>query len=146
VVTVWRIEAALGAVMALLVGGGATALLVRFDVPRWLSVLPLAAVLLYSAVNLIVIPRLRWQSWRFAIGEREIELRHGIWWQTWTRIPIARVQHVDTRRGPVERRYGLASIVVYTAAGARLIPGLAIEVAEASRDRIATLANVRDDV
>ena len=83
---------------------------------------------------------------RQALGEREIELRHGIWWQSWVRIPMMRIQHVDTRRGPLDRRYGLANLVLYTAAGSRQIPGLAIEVAEESRNRIAQLANVRDDV
>jgi membrane protein YdbS with pleckstrin-like domain len=146
VVTVWRIEGALGSLVALLAGGGLSALLVVLDVPLYLAALPVVAAAIYAAIMLAVVPGRRWTSWRYAIGEAEIELRHGIWWQTWTRIPMARVQHVDTRRGPLERRYGLASIVVYTAAGARQIPGLAIETAEASRDRIATLANVRDDV
>lgn len=146
VATIWRIEAAISAAVAMALGIGATALLLRLDVPVVPAVLPTVAALIHALVSLIVIPGRRWKSWRYAIGDDEIELRHGIWWQTWTRIPMARVQHVDTRRGPLERRYGLASIVVYTAAGARLIPGLAIETAEASRDRIATLANVRDDV
>src|SRR5262249_51444663 len=118
----------------------------RFDLHVALSVVPVVLALLYGLVNIVILPRRRWRSWRYAIGETEIELRHGIWWQTWTRIPMARVQHVDTRRGPLERRYGLASVVVYTAAGSRQIPGLAIEVAEESRDRVARLANVRDDV
>lgn len=146
VVTVWRIEAAFSAMMSLAFGGGISALLVWQDVNPIISALPLIVALLYAAIGLIVIPSRQWRSWRYAIGDLEIELRHGIWWQTWTRIPMARVQHVDTRRGPLERRYGLASLVVYTAAGARLIPGLAIETAETSRDKIAALANVRDDV
>lgn len=146
VVAVWRLEAVLGSAVALVLSGGAAALLFQLDVPGALAVAPVIAALVYALVNIAIIPGRRFKSWRYAIGEREIELRNGIWWQTWTRIPIARIQHVDTRRGPLERRSGLASIVVYTAAGARLVPGLAIETAEASRDRIAMLANVRDDV
>lgn len=145
-VTVWRIEAAIESTVALLIGVAAAVLLLRLDVHGALSLIPVAMALLFGLVNLVILPWRRWKSWRYAIGDAEIELRHGIWWQTWTRIPMARVQHVDTRRGPLERRYGLASLVVYTAAGARQIPGLAIEIAEQSRDRIAVLANVRDDV
>lgn len=146
VVTVWRIEAAIESAAALVVAAFVLGLLLRLGVSAPLAVLPLIAALLFGIVNCAVLPSRRWKSWQYAIDEAEIELRHGLWWQTWTRIPIARVQHVDTRRGPLERRYGLASLVVYTAAGARLIPGLAIEIAERSRDRIAALANVRDDV
>ena len=145
-VKVWRIEAAIESTVALLIGAAATILLLRLDVHVALSSLPVVFALLYGVINVVLLPWRRWKSWRYAIGNTEIELRHGIWWQTWTRIPMARVQHVDTRRGPLERRFGLASLVVYTAAGSRQIPGLAIEVAEEGRDRIARLANVRDDV
>ena len=40
-------------------------------------------------------------------------------WQLETRIPISRVQHLDLRRGPLERRAGLATLIVHTA-GTRL--------------------------
>jgi len=69
-----------------------------------------------------------------------------VWTITRVRVPMARIQHVDIRRGPLERRYGLATVVLFTAAGAHAIPGLALEVADQLRDRIAALANTRDDV
>jgi membrane protein YdbS with pleckstrin-like domain len=146
VVSVWRIEAVIESAIALAVGAGASVLLWKLDVLVWLAALPVVAALLYGVIDIGIVPKRKWRSWRYAIGDAEIELRHGIWWQTWTLVPMARIQHVDTRRGPLERRYGLASLVVYTAAGSRHIPGLSIEVAERSRDRIAVLANVRDDV
>ena len=59
---------------------------------------------------------------------------------------MARIQHVDTTRSPLQRRYGLASVILYTAAGANEIPALADPVAESVRFRIAALANTRDDV
>lgn len=145
-VTVWRIEAVFDAAIALVFGGGATVALWYFDAMRVVAVLPALAAVLVAVGVVIVMPERQWRSWRYSIGEREIELRHGIWWQTWVRIPMMRVQHVDTRRGPLDRRYGLANLVLYTAAGSRQIPGLAVEIAEQSRDRIAALANVRDDV
>jgi membrane protein YdbS with pleckstrin-like domain len=145
-VKAWRLEAVLDSAIALVLGGGASFALWRFGLHPGLAVLPVAAALIFAIANIGIRPERRWRSWRYAIGDVEIELRHGIWWQTWTRIPMARIQHVDTRRGPLDRRYGLANLVLYTAAGARQIPGLSIEVAEQSRDRIAALANVRDDV
>lgn len=145
-VTVWRIEGAIDGAVALALGAGATAGLYLLDVRVAVAAIPLVLAIIFSAVSILVLPERQWRSWRYAIGEREIELRHGIWWQSWVRIPMMRVQHVDTRRGPLDRRYGLANLVLYTAAGSRQIPGLAIEIAETSRDRIAQLANVRDDV
>lgn len=145
-VNVWRIEALFDAGLALVFGAGATIALRFFDAPLALALLPALLALLFAVVSVVILPERQWRSWRYAIGDQEIELRHGIWWQTWVRIPMARIQHVDSRRGPLERRYGLANLVVYTAAGSRQIPGLSIEVAERSRDHIAMLANVRDDV
>jgi membrane protein YdbS with pleckstrin-like domain len=145
-VSVWRIEALFDSGLALVFGIGSTIALWYFDVTRWIAIVPALLALFFAIVNIAILPERQWRSWRYVIGEREIELRHGIWWQTWVRIPVARVQHVDTRRGPLDRRYGLANLVLYTAAGSRQIPGLALDVAERSRDHIARLANVRDDV
>ena len=145
-VTVWRIEGAIDGAVALALGAGAAVGLYLLDVPVWIAAVPALVALVFAAVSILVLPERQWRSWRYAIGEREIELRHGIWWQSWVRIPMMRVQHVDTRRGPLDRRYGLANLVLYTAAGSRQIPGLSIAIAEQSRDRIAALANVRDDV
>lgn len=145
-VGVWRLAALLESGVALVVAAGVAAALWWLDLSIVFVVLPVVAALAFALIAVGVVPGRRWRSWRYAITDAEIELRHGIWWQTWTRIPMARVQHVDTRRGPLERRYGLADLVLYTAAGARQIPGLSIDVAEQSRDRIAVLANVRDDV
>ena len=40
--------------------------------------------------------------------------------------PLSRIQTVDTRRGPLEQRFGLATVVVTTASakGAVTMPGL----------------------
>jgi membrane protein YdbS with pleckstrin-like domain len=38
-----------------------------------------------------------------------------MWWRE-TRVPTSRVQHVDIKHGPLERRFGLATLVVHTAA------------------------------
>ena len=99
-----------------------------------------------SAVGVWPYPDLLWRQWRYEIGDVEVDIQRG--WLTTTRtlIPMARIQHVDTTRSPLQRRYGLASVVLYTAAGSNEIPALADAVAESVRYRIAALANTRDDV
>ncbi len=60
-------------------------------------------------------------------------------WQIVTHVPRSRVQHTDVSQGPLERRYGLGTLVVYTAGTnhARVaLPGLAHEVARALRDEL----------
>lgn len=145
-VMVWRVEGAIDGAIALVLAIGLAIALAFAGVAIPVAAIPVVVAIVFAALAIVVLPERQWRSWRYAIDEREIELRHGIWWQSWVRIPMMRVQHVDTRRGPLDRRYGIANLVLYTAAGSRQIPGLAIEVAEESRNRIAALANVRDDV
>jgi membrane protein YdbS with pleckstrin-like domain len=115
-----------------------------FDM-RWVWAVA-GATLLLAILNAWLSPALRYRYWHYEIRPDEADLQHG--WLTRTRqlVPMARIQHVDTRSGPLDRRFGLASVVLYTAAGAALIPALAVDVAAEVRDRIATLANIHDDL
>lgn len=58
--------------------------------------------------------RLRHQRWR--LDAEGLWLRTGRLWQRETRVPASRVQHVDLKHGPLERRFRLATLVVHTAA------------------------------
>jgi membrane protein YdbS with pleckstrin-like domain len=61
----------------------------------------------------------------------------------------SRVQHVDTRQGPIERALGLATVVVFTAGtvGAMVaIPGLRPGDADLLRDRLVALSGSGDAV
>lgn len=58
--------------------------------------------------------RLRYQRW--TLDEAGLWLRQGRMWWRETRVPLSRVQHVDLKHGPLERRFGLATLVVHTAA------------------------------
>ena len=63
-----------------------------------------------------------------------------------TLVPMARVQHVDTRRGVLEQSLGVATVVFHTAAGTNAIPALLAREATEVRDRIATLARTPDEL
>jgi uncharacterized protein len=39
----------------------------------------------------------------------------GVWWRSETFVPRARVQHTEVQQGPIARRYGMASLKVFTA-------------------------------
>lgn len=98
------------------------------------------------AVGVIAVPELRWSRWRYEVRDEEIDLRHGTVTITRTLIPMLRVQHVDTTRGPLDQLLGLATVVVHTAAGRTTIPALDAEYAGRLRDQIATLARTADEL
>ncbi len=146
--TLWRISGVLNVMplIAALIGGLWFIRWLDLDVP-W--TLPLVGAFVLGVVPLVLaltLPGLIWRRWRYEIRDDEVDLQRGLVTVTRTLTPMARIQHVDTRRGPLQRRFGLASVILYTAAGASEIPALADEVAATVRDRIAALANVHDDL
>ena len=95
------------------------------------------------AVLLGVHALLRYRVWGFDVEEDALFLRRGVLTSVETAVPYVRVQHVDTRRSPLERLAGLSSVVVYTA-GSRgadvTIPGLRPERARELREQLRALA------
>lgn len=55
----------------------------------------------------------RHTAWRLA--PEGLEIRRGVLWRKVINIPRTRVQHTDVAQGPLERSYGLGTLVVYTA-------------------------------
>ncbi|WP_406672525.1 PH domain-containing protein [Natronospira sp.] len=54
----------------------------------------------------------------WAVRERDLVERHGVVWRREVVLPIARIQHVETASGPVERWFGLMRLQCFTAGGA----------------------------
>lgn len=100
----------------------------------------LAAVLFAAQVGwTLVSAPLGHRVWRFSIDDRLLVARYGIIIRQEKVIPTNRLQHVDLVRGPIERLFGLATLVVHTAgteAVAFRLPGLALDRAQDLRDRI----------
>lgn len=100
-----------------------------------------------AGLVIFFIPEIRWQRWSYQVDEHEIDLQSGILIITRTLVPVKRVQHVDTRQGPILRSYGLADVTISTAATTHRIPALEEETAEAVRDRISKFARLaKEDV
>jgi uncharacterized protein len=66
-------------------------------------------------------------------------LRRGVWWRKESFVPRARIQHTDVDEGPIARRFGIATLKVFTA-GSEVseleVEGLAKADALALRDRL----------
>lgn len=78
------------------------------------------AVLLVLFVTLgAIYGRARAKRVRWRLDRRGLQVSRGLIWQGEVLVPRSRVQHLDIERGPIERRFGLASLVVHTA-GTRL--------------------------
>lgn len=107
--------------------------------PVWAPAVAAGVFLVLGVVHAI----LRYRRWSYEIREDALYLDRGVVTQVRTVVPLVRIQHVDSRRGPIERGVGLASCVVYTAGsrGADVrIPGLTPEGADDLREELKRLA------
>ena len=105
------------------------------------------AALVIGALLAFVLPERRYRAWSYQVTEDDLHVQNGIWLKTLTIVPFGRVQHIDIVRGPLQRRYGLGSLVLHTAgtrSAAILLPGL--EIAEAERIRDHVRARIREDL
>ncbi|KAB2328579.1 PH domain-containing protein [Cytobacillus depressus] len=143
--TVWRISGAIHSLISLLVAGSIIGLTIVFDWPIWIIAIATLLFVIDAYVVVVLIPSLRWKRWRYEVRENEIELQHGIFVIKRTLVPMIRVQHVDTRQGPIMCKYELATVTVSTAATVHEIPALDLDEAEELRFFISKLARVADE-
>jgi len=104
-------------------------------------VLTLALLAFFFAVAMVW-PTLEYEYFRYAVREHDLLVQRGVLFRRRSSIPHNRIQHVDTRQGPIERLFGLSNVAVFTASGMSAdgsIPGLAAKAAEALRDDLARL-------
>jgi hypothetical protein len=91
---------------------------------------------------------LAFRSTRWRLDGDGLRVRRGRFWRSEVLVPRARVQHLDIERGPIERRYGLATLVVHTA-GTRLSavrqPGFDEDSANQLRDALVPRQREHDD-
>jgi membrane protein YdbS with pleckstrin-like domain len=87
----------------------------------------LAATVAVGLAHVIVMPQWRYRVHRWEATDIAVYTQSG-WFSQERRIaPVARIQTVDTQRGPFEQAFGLADVTVTTAsaAGPLKIHGLA---------------------
>ena len=145
-VGLWRLTGALQSVPILAGGAFVAYLLRRAESSLFLTMLPVLGAVALAVLIVFVMPPVLWRRWRYEIRPLEVDLQRGLIRVTRTLVPMVRVQHVDTRRGPLQRRFGLSTVIFHTAAGPNEIPQLAQDTAAEVRDRIAELTRTADEL
>jgi len=107
-------------------------------------------VLLLGA-GALVLTLLAWFSYksarvmRYALREHDVIVQSGVFWKKETVQPIRRIQHIEQHQGPIDKRFGLYELKLFSAGTAYLtfrIPGLDAETASRIRQFI---LNVQED-
>ncbi len=137
-----------GAVFGIAFGAVPAAIFAFADGPEWWhAAWGVGALLLCLGLA-------NWRAWlafrytRWRLEGDALRVRSGRFWRSEVLVPRARVQHLDIERGPIERRFGLATLVVHTA-GTRLNavrqPGFDEDSATQLRDALVPQLREHDD-
>ena len=143
-ISVWRWEAML-VVVVLSVGVSGVSLLRLSGVAL---LLPLLAALI-AIVVAWKLPAARYEALDYSADAAGICIRSGVVWRSQVSLPRVRIQHTDVSQGPLQRRYGVATLKLYTA-GSRYtkidLPGLTHDEAIALRDALTARAGAGSGV
>jgi membrane protein YdbS with pleckstrin-like domain len=109
--------------------------LLTFVIAVWVFFALLAAwtILYYHPRN--------YRAWGYHLDRRVLLIKKGVWFRSIKLLPLPRLQHVDVKRGPLQRHFGLATLVMHTAgthAASIEIPGLDADEALRLRDQLVT--------
>ena len=97
------------------------------------------AIPILAGAAIIAAPRRIYARLSYRLTERLLQVVRGWLFHVDTVVPLVRVQHIDVTRGPLEKMFGIATLVVHTAGthnSVVTLPGLAPERAAAIRDII----------
>lgn len=94
-----------------------------------LLLIPLLVGLLATVISRLAIQKSRIKG--IALREHDVAYRSGLFWRKTVIIALNRIQHVEVGSGPLQRKYGLASLKFFTAGGS----GVDLKVDGLSRER-----------
>ena len=133
-VAVWRWQALIVAAIGLIP--------IVIVAPKLPGGVGIAGSLLYLALTVWfawLYPSAYYRALSFGIDAQGVTIERGLWWRSRLALPRIRVQHSDVSQGPLQRRYGVATLKLYTA-GSRYnkveLPGLTHEDAVAIREAL----------
>ena len=100
---------------ALLVGGSVYFLTQDLNWISWVVAGLAIASTLFLFTMAIIWPALSYRRLRWRLSETGLEIHRGVLWRHQISIPVARVQHADVAQGPLQRQFGLGTLIVHTA-------------------------------
>ena len=114
---------------------------------HFLRGLPSTAIPLFALIAVVAAPMRIWRRLGYRLTPSLLQVVRGWLFHVDTVVPFVRVQHIDVTRGPLDKAFGTASLVVHTAGTHNSIvrlPGLAPGRAAEIRDLIR--GHIRSDL
>lgn len=92
--------------------------------------------LLLCVYCIVIAPEYEYRQWKYFVNGEKVEIIHGIFIVKRTIIPINRIQHINIKQGPIQKKFDLSNVELFTAGGQHAIEGLKSEVAASIADQL----------
>ncbi len=113
-----------------------------FAIPTFIPGVPVLVIaalwisLAIATIALMTWPAIAVPRRGYVVRDKDIVFRSGVAWRSVTAIPFNRIQHVETSSDPLDRKFDLATLQLFTAGGSSgdlKIDGLGKDIAEQLR-------------
>ncbi len=95
-----------------------TAMFFSFDTEKKPWMILVSGLLLAALLGILIFTANRaFQNMGYALRKHDLVFRKGWLFEKLHIVPLKKIQHCQVKRGPLERRYGLASLKIFTAGG-----------------------------
>ncbi len=75
------------------------------------------ALVAIGLFNILIIPSIRYERYRYSVGDDAVMVRRGFLWIHEEIVPIERLHKLELRQGPIARIYKFSTVCVTTAGG-----------------------------
>jgi len=119
-ITVMRINALIVGVISLIITGiVATPLYLEIEniFIKLIIILITLIILIFISLNVLLFPVIRYNRYKYLITDERIEVKKGLFLITTSIIQIKRIQKIELSNGPIDRKFNLSNVNIFTAAG-----------------------------
>lgn len=127
--------------------GSLLALSIYFNWYAWIPIV-IYVIAGLAFINIIIeitfLSKFTIQNWRYHVDSQYVRLKNGKFFLNYQIIPMTKIQFVETKQGPVLRKYQLYELSIGTMGSEHTIPGLPEEIALQLREEISQYAKVKE--
>src|SRR5574344_2417534 len=88
-----------------------------FGREEWMVLVIGGVALTLDLLYVLISPKVRYERYRYILNEEEIDVIEGFIFTKRNIVPIERLHKIAVMKGPIDRAFGLAKVVVTTAGG-----------------------------
>ena len=109
------------------------------DFMKIIAIIIASIIFVLVLLDIFLFPVIRYNRYKYLVTQEKIEVKKGLFLITRSIIQIKRVQKIEISDGPIDRKFNLANVNIFTAAGVVDIKFLNKEEAETITEEINAL-------